>query len=99
MSIVHDSDIPLTYNIGTWVFKAPEVMKNNYDAKCDVWSAGLILYMLLSGKYPFEGKTKTDYENAIYLGNIKLFKEKEIWDKIGDTVKDLLQKMLKVDPN
>ena len=36
-------------------FTAPEVIKGRYDERCDVWSAGIVMFNLLSGKIPFEG--------------------------------------------
>ena len=38
---------------GTEDYLAPEVIKNNYTAKCDIWSIGVITYALLSGRVPF----------------------------------------------
>jgi calcium-dependent protein kinase len=44
---------------------APEVLDGEYDAKCDVWSLGVVMYILLSGKLPFEGSTEEQIDQAI----------------------------------
>ena len=46
---------PLTEMHGTSYYIAPEILKNSYNEKCDVWSIGVILYILLSGRPPFDG--------------------------------------------
>lgn len=42
--------------MGTAYYIAPEVMKQNYDEKVDIWSIGIIMHVLLSGRPPFDGK-------------------------------------------
>jgi calcium-dependent protein kinase len=47
---------------------APEVLSCNYDQKCDVWSSGVIMYILLSGEPPFFGRTDDDILKKVMKG-------------------------------
>lgn len=51
--------------LGTIHFKAPEVLKQNYNFKCDIWSAGVVLYIMLSGNLPFWGEKDEDTNKII----------------------------------
>ncbi len=47
---------------------APEVFNSNYDAKCDLWSMGVVLYILLSGKVPFPGESNKEIIENVLKG-------------------------------
>ncbi|MDR3549321.1 MAG: protein kinase [Candidatus Pacebacteria bacterium] len=55
-SVEIGKEIRMKLKVGTPYYIAPEVIKGDYDAKCDVWSMGVILYVLISGAPPFYGK-------------------------------------------
>ena len=55
-SLQFDPNKNLNQTIGTPYYIAPEVIKQTYDFKCDIWSCGVIMYILLSGNPPFNGK-------------------------------------------
>ena len=86
----------LTEQIGTSFYIAPEILKNGYNEKCDLWSCGVILYILLCGSPPFYGKNEKEIFSKIIYGNFS-FKHK-IWNKISSEAKNLVQKLLEVNP-
>ncbi|RDX84294.1 Calcium-dependent protein kinase 29, partial [Mucuna pruriens] len=107
----HDSPLKLTdfgsslffhngtvYNdiVGNAYYVAPEVLKRNYGKEIDVWNAGVILYILLSGVPPFWADTEKGVFVDILGG--KLDMDREPWPSISDAAKDLVRKMLTYDP-
>jgi calcium-dependent protein kinase len=77
---------------GTPYYIAPEVLFEKYDEKCDIWSCGVIMYILLCGYPPFNGDNDNDILNKIKAG--KYVYPEEEWDVISDEAKDLIGKML-----
>ena len=78
--------------IGTLIYCSPEVLKNNYNKKCDIWSCGVLMYVLLSGHFPFFGKTQKEIKKNILSGTFT-FNEK-YFSHISDKAKDLISKCL-----
>ena len=81
---------------GTPYYIAPEVIKEVYDEKCDIWSIGVIFYVLLCGYPPFNGDTDVEIMQNVQRGKF-CFPEEE-WGIISNEAKDLISKMLTYDP-
>ncbi|CAG9312074.1 unnamed protein product [Blepharisma stoltei] len=81
----------------TVTYMAPEMIQGNYNKKTsDIWSLGIILHVLMTGKLPFTGKNNDEVIKSIQNG-IDL--KSKTWALHSDEVKDLLSKMLKIDPD
>ncbi|XP_004600822.1 ribosomal protein S6 kinase alpha-2 isoform X3 [Sorex araneus] len=81
-------------------FVAPEVLKRQgYDAACDIWSLGILLYTMLAGFTPFaNGPDDTAEEILARVSSGKYALSGGNWDSISDAAKDVVSKMLHVDP-
>lgn len=86
----------LNSKVGTPLYVAPEVLKGNYSFECDIWSLGVIMFMLLSGDPPFVGATEDKLFEMIEKGTYNF--TSKVWEKISPKAKDLISKLLKVNP-
>lgn len=82
--------------VGSPYYMAPEVLKRNYGPEVDIWSAGVILYILLCGVPPFWAETEQGVAVAILRGVIDF--KREPWSQISDGAKSLVRQMLEPDP-
>ncbi|EDL30047.1 ribosomal protein S6 kinase alpha-1 isoform b [Mus musculus] len=82
-------------------FVAPEVLKRQgYDEGCDIWSLGILLYTMLAGYTPFaNGPSDTPEEILTRIGSGKFTLSGGNWNTVSETAKDLVSKMLHVDPH
>lgn len=97
MSQVFNPEIKMSVKIGTPLYIAPEVLLKSYTEKCDVWSCGVILFVLLSGSPPFVGVNEHELYRKIHRGMYNISGPR--WDAISKPAKDLVKRMLVVDPN
>ena len=82
----------LKSKFGSVYYVAPEVLQSSYNEKCDVWSLGVILFLLLCGKPPFNGNNDQDILTKVYVGSYSM--EGPEWANISVEAKDLISKML-----
>ncbi|CAL5404948.1 unnamed protein product [Camellia sinensis] len=83
--------------VGSPFYIAPEVLTSGYNQAADVWSAGVILYILLSGMPPFWGKTKSRIFDAVRASDLRF--PSDPWDHLSDSAKELIREMLCTDPS
>ena len=81
---------------GSLYYMAPEVFGKKSDEKCDIWSCGVVLYLLVTGKYPFNGKDQKEIIRNIKEGRFSF--PEDIIDKLSNELRDLIKNCLQVNP-
>eukprot|EP00249_Psilotum_nudum_P017691 c26443_g1_i2 orf=334-2082(+) len=82
--------------VGSPYYVAPEVLCKKYGPQADVWSAGVILYILLSGVPPFWAETEQGIFEQVLKGELDF--DSDPWPGISESAKDLIRNMLNPDP-
>ncbi|PWA90495.1 parvalbumin, Protein kinase-like domain protein [Artemisia annua] len=82
--------------VGSPYYVAPEILRKNYGPEADVWSAGVIVYILLSGVPPFWAETEQGIFEQVLHGDLDFASDP--WPSISDGAKDLVRRMLVRDP-
>ncbi|KAM7272777.1 hypothetical protein ACFE04_027440 [Oxalis oulophora] len=82
--------------VGSAYYIAPEVLKRRYGPEADIWSIGVMLYILLSGVPPFWAESENGIFNAILKSHVDFASDP--WPSISPQAKDLVKKMLNADP-
>ena len=97
-NLLPDSDQPFLKSLcGTPVYMAPEMLQNRpYDKSVDVWSAGIIMYILMSGSLPFFADNPIEFLEVVLYSEFT-FPDAE-WGAVSYTAKGLIRKMLIPDP-
>ncbi|CAI9097550.1 OLC1v1034007C1 [Oldenlandia corymbosa var. corymbosa] len=82
--------------VGSPYYVAPEVLCKNYGVEADIWSAGVIVYILLSGVPPFWGESEKEIFKEVLHGDLDF--SSDPWPRISEEAKDLVRRMLVRDP-
>lgn len=81
---------------GTATYFAPELIDRHYGPQADMWSAGCILFEMLSGEHPFDAEEEKDLYSMIRHGRYEM--NSPVWGKVSAQAKDLVSSILVVDP-
>lgn len=87
----------LSETIGTPYYIAPEVLNHQYGKECDVWSLGVMAYIILSGIPPFNGSSDADIMAAIKKGTFNF--NAKVWSTVSQSAKDFITSLLTFDAN
>mmetsp|Transcript_25526 Transcript_25526/g.64901 ORF Transcript_25526/g.64901 Transcript_25526/m.64901 type:complete len:544 (+) Transcript_25526:118-1749(+) len=96
-SKIWDKNTKMELSCGTLSYVAPEVLAKSYTSQCDMWSLGVIVFILLVGYMPFSGASERQQIAAIKSGRYNMRKDR--WRNVSEKGFDFVQKLLVVDPD
>ena len=85
--------------VGSGLYMAPEVILGNYNESCDLWSIGVIMYILLVGSVPFKGVNDNDNNASRENKKGRYNTSNPTYQSLSENAKDLISKLLKYEPN
>jgi calcium-dependent protein kinase len=85
----------MSTKVGTPYYIAPEVLSRKYDKECDLWSIGVVTYVLLCGYPPFYGDTDAEIFSSVKKGEFDF--PSPDWDDISSQAKHFIRSLLKID--
>lgn len=97
LSVRHTEGQPKLNNcVGTAYYMAPEILNGSYDRSCDLWSVGVIAFVMLCGRPPFNGNDDDKVFARILKGKFSM--DTPHWHGISDVAKDFVRNLLQMDP-
>lgn len=93
--LIFDSDQRLNDVVGSAYYVAPEVLHRSYSTEADIWSIGVISYILLCGSRPFYGRTESAIFRCVLRANPNF--EDLPWPSISPIAKDFVKRLLNKD--
>merc|ERR1719291_1578291 len=96
LSCQFEANQVLTTKAGTPYYVAPQVLAGKYDQMSDLWSCGVIMYVMLCGYPPFFGETDAEVLSKVRLGNFSF--NAADWKNVSEDAKNLIRLLLKMNP-
>jgi len=96
LSCKFEANSVLTTKAGTPYYVAPQVLAGKYDQLSDLWSCGVIMYVMLCGYPPFFGETDAEVLSKVRLGNFSF--NAADWKNVSEDAKNLIRMLLKMNP-
>uniref|UniRef100_A0A7S2J0T5 Calmodulin n=1 Tax=Alexandrium andersonii TaxID=327968 RepID=A0A7S2J0T5_9DINO len=94
-SKIWEKNTKMELSCGTLSYVAPEVLGKSYTSQCDLWSLGVVVFILLVGYMPFSGSSERQQVAAIRAGKYTMRKDR--WAKVSPEAIDFVRKLLVVD--